>query len=95
MLVLAFIPHPIFEFQVVRFQTLANSSLFFYFPRGFELSGGKRLYTVLQYTFSKLFNFLFSYVRYECLKLQLNLFNTDIKGTEPSVRFTELSVLSR
>ena len=27
------------------------------------------------------------------LKVQSNLFNTDTKGTEPSVRFTEVSVL--
>ena len=26
-------------------------------------------------------------------KIQSNLFNTDTKGTEPSVRFTEVSVL--
>ena len=31
--------------------------------------------------------------RHKPLLIQSNLFNTDTKGTEPSVRFTEVSVL--
>ena len=45
-----------------------------------------RLYTV--YAFPRMI-----YHQSNCTLIRSNLFNTDTKGTQPSVRFTEVSVL--
>ena len=54
-----------------------------------------RLPSYLRTRFSNLLKTTFNRKKQLKLKIvvQLNLFNTDTKGTEPSVRFTEVSVL--